>query len=174
MTDVRTEARRRVKQEDREGIEERIAYAAEQMAEDVRVARVRDAVAKQRIALLAAHAQTKQSILQTAGGTMVAVRTLVDGLREMSALYGTLRKQATELREEVPPSWSPYDVAVRFGFRVAAELSKISGMHTKFGSVTWSLHGSYPADADWVSDEKKILAMRDVNNDDADKNSDEG
>ncbi len=167
MTDVNVAARRKGKEEDRAGIEERIAQAAEQMAEDVRAARQREAVAKLRVALLAAHEQTKQSILQTTGGCMVAVRTLVDGLRELSALYATLRKQATELRDEVPSNWSSYDVAVRFGFRIAAELSKISGMATKFGSVKWSLHGSYPADADWVSDEKKILAMRDDHDDSA-------
>ena len=165
MTDVNVAARRQVREEDRQGIEERIAYAAEQMAEDVRAARQREAVAKLRVALLAAHEETKQSILQTAGGTMVAVRTLVDGLRELSALYGTLRKQATELRDEVPSNWSPYDVAVRFGFRVAAELSKISGMHMKFGSVEWRLHGSYPAGADWIEAEKKILSMRDDHDD---------
>ena len=164
MTDVRTEARRLVKEQDREGIEVRIAAAAEQMAEDVRAARQREAVAKLRVALLAAHEQTKQSILQTTGGCMVAVRTLVDGLRELSALYATLRKQATELRDEVPSNWSSYDVAVRFGFRIAAELSKISGMAMKFGSVKWSLHGNYPAGSDWIEAEKKILAMKDENN----------
>jgi len=160
MTDVQTAARRRVKQEDIATVEERIQTAAAEMAADVQAARRREAVVKQRVALLAAHEQTKQSILQTTGGIMVAVRTMVDGLRELSALYGALRKQATELRDEVPSNWSPYDVAVRFGFRVAAELSKISGMSMKFGSVEWRLHGSYPAGSDWVSDEAKILAMK--------------
>ncbi len=164
MTDL-AEARRKVKQEDIAGIEVRIAQAAEQMAEDVRAARVRDAAAKLRVALLAAHEQTKQSILQTTGGCMVAVRTLVDGLRELSELYGTLRKQATELRDEVPSNWSPYDVAVRFGFRIGAELSRISGMAMKFGSLKWSLHGSHACGADWVEAEKKILAMKDDHDD---------
>lgn len=169
MTDVRTAARAKVKQEDIAGVEERIAQAAEQMADDVRRARAREAAAKQRVALLAAHEQTKQSILQTTGGIMIAVRTVVDGLRKLVALYATLRKQATELnknvpedlKEEIPADWSPFEIAVRFGFRIGAEFSKISGMAMKFGAVAWKLHGNHVAGDDWVKRERKILGMRD-------------
>ncbi len=167
MTDVNVAARRRVKQEDIDGIEQRIATAAAEMAEDVRAARAREAVAKRRVALLAAREETKQSILESCGGAMVAVRTLVAKLREMFVLYGTLREQTTELRGDIPVGWSPFEIISRYGFRLAAELSKISGIANALGSVKWSLHGAYVAGADWVEAEKKILAMKENSDDTA-------
>ena len=159
-TDVRTAARRQVKQEDIAGVEERIAAAAEQMAEDVRAARMRDAAAKQRVKQLAAHEQTKQAILEAAGGAMVAIRTTVTKLREVFVLYASLRDQTKDLRGHIPTGWSPFEIISRYGFRLAAELSKVAGIANALGSVKWSLHGAYPAGSDWVADEKKILAMK--------------
>ena len=160
MTDVRTEARRKVKQEDIAGIEERIAQAAEQMAEDVRAARQRDVAAKLRVKQIAACEETKQSILEACGGAMIAVRTTVAKLREVFVLYATLRTQTTDLRGHIPTGWSPFEIISCYGFRLAAELSKVAGIANALGSVKWSLHGAYPAGSDWVADEKKILAMK--------------
>jgi len=167
MTDVTVEARRQVREEDRVGIEERIAQAAAQMAEDVKVARARDAAAKLRVKQLAAHEATKQAILEACGGSMVAVRTFVAKLREMFKLYGALRDQTRDLRGPIPTGWSPFEIISRYGFRIGAELSKISGTANALGALKWSLHGHYPAGDDWIEAEKKILAMRDEQNDDS-------
>ncbi len=164
MTDVRTAARAKVREEDREGIEARIQTAAAEMQEDVKRARAREAVHKQRVALLAAHEETKQAILEACGGSMVAVRTFVAKLREMFVLYATLRDQTKDLRGHISAEWSPFQIIARYGFRLGAELSKISGIANALGSLRWSLHGAYPAGADWIEAEKKILAMKDVNN----------
>ena len=161
MTDVNVEARRRVKQEDSDTLAIRIADAAAEMAEDVRQARVREGLAKQRVALLAEHEATKQSILQTTGDVMVSVRTMVDGLRELFVHYAALRKQKTDLTQKVPTDWSPFQIIVRYGYLVGAELSKVAGYTNELGTLKWSLHGSYPAGADWVKRERKILGMRD-------------
>ena len=164
MTDVRTEARRLIKQEDFDTVEQRIKDAAAEMDADVRRARQRDAVAKLRVKQLAAREQTKASILEACGAIMVSVRVLVAKMRELFKLYGVLRTQQTELKEECPVGWSPFEVPVRYGFRIASELSKISGIANALGSVRWSLHGAFPAGADWSQGETKILHMKDENN----------
>jgi len=165
MTDVRTEARRQVKQEDLVEIEARIATAAAQMEADVVVARARAAAAKVRVALLAASEETDQDILQTTGGIMVSVRTTVDGLRKLFVLYAARRKQATDLKQEIPADWSPFQIIVRYGYLVGAELSKVAGYTNELGTLKWSLHGHYPAGDDWVKRERKILGMKDTSND---------
>ena len=161
MTDVNVAARRKVKQDDFEGIEERIAAAAEQMADDVRAARQRDAAAKARVKQLAAHEATKASILEACGGAMVGIRTTVAKLRELFVLYAQLRDQTKELRGHIPTGWSPFEIISRYGFRLAAELSKVAGIANALGPVKWSLHGAYPAGANWIEAEKKILNKRD-------------
>ncbi len=161
MTDVTVEARRRVKQEDLEGLEQRIAAAAAEMEADVKAARVSAAVAKQRVALLAAREETNQAILQTTGGILVATRTMVDGLRELFVHYAALRKQTTDLKQKIPSDWGPFQIIVRYGYLLGAELSKVAGYTNELGTLKWSLHGSFPAGDDWVARERKILGMRD-------------
>ena len=160
MTNL-AEARRKVRQEDRDGVEARIAAAAQEMAEDVRMARVREAVAKQRVGQLAAREQTKQAILEACGGAMVAIRTTVAELRKLFELYSSLRDQTVDLKEKVLSDWSHFQILVRYGYRLAAELSGVSGLANALGTVKWSVHGSHPAGADWIEGERKILAMRD-------------